>query len=335
MGKKAILAIVLIGIGCVGFFVFFVGYEEDQKMSQDVLSEEPSVVGARSPQRNTQVKTPYDVLIYWTNRSGKIRRIRSDSSDIENLTTDVCSPIGIALDVSGGQMYWTSGCKIQRANLDGSNVEELVPSSEGIKEGIALDIDGNKMYWTVWNATMNKIQRANLDGSEVKDIITGLRSPRGIALDIPNRKMYWADLGAGKIQRANLDGSDVEDIITNLLGPNGIALDLDGNKIYWTDEFSGKIQRANLDGSNFKTLFVRYGRLIGTAMSIPFDILNLKIYYTDSPIGIALDLSGGKIYWTTPHKYKIQRSNLDGSNIEDVFTDSTLTIGIALSTSSQ
>ena len=49
-------------------------------------------------------------------------------------------------------------------------------------------------------------------------------------------------------------------------------------------------------------------------------------------MGIALDPSGGKIYWTTPHKYKIQRANFDGSNVEDVVTDSILTIGIALST---
>ena len=320
MIKKAILAIVLIGIGCV---VFFVVYEKDQKMSQDILSQEPSV--------EQEVQTE-DVLIYWTNRSRRIQRIRSDSSDIENLVTDVCAPIGIALDISSSQMYWTSGCKIQRANLDGSNVEELVPSSKGIKEGIALDIDGNKMYWTIWEA-VNKIQCANLDGSEVEDIVTGLKSPRGIALDIPNGKMYWADLGASKIQRANLDGSEVEDIITDLLGPNGIALDLDGNKIYWADEFSGKIQSANLDGSNLKTLFVRYGKLIGTAISIPFDILDIKIYYADSPIGIALDISGGKIYWTTPHKHKVQRADLDGSNVEDVVTDSILTIGIALSTS--
>ena len=144
--------------------------------------------------------------------------------------------------------------------------------------------------------------------------------------------MYWADLGAGKIQRANLDGSDVEDIITDLLGPNGIALDLDGNKIYWADEFSGKIQCANLDGSNLKTLFVRHGKLIGTAINIPLDILNLKIYYGYSPISIALDISGRKIYWVTPSTYKIQRANLDGSNIEDVFTDSIPLVGIALST---
>ena len=195
-----------------------------------------------------------------------------------------------------------------------------------------------KIYWTDSGTggdnplQDDKIQRANLDGSEIEDIITGLQSPRGITLDVPNGKMYWADLGAGKIQRANLNGSEVEDIITGLLGPNGIALDLDGSKIYWADEFSGKIQCANLDGSNLKTLFVRYGKLIGTAINIPLGILGLKIYYANSPIGIALDISGGKIYWTIPHKYKVQRANLDGSNVEDVVTDSILTIGIALST---
>ena len=61
MAKKAILAIVLIGIGCV---VFFVVYEKDQKMPQEVLSEEPSV--------EQEVETE-DVLIYWTNRSGRIQ----------------------------------------------------------------------------------------------------------------------------------------------------------------------------------------------------------------------------------------------------------------------
>ena len=102
MIKKAMLATVLIAIGCVGFFV---GCEENQKMPQDTFPEEPTV--------EQEVETE-EVLIYWTNRSGRIRRIRPGSSDIEDLITDVCSPIDIALDISSSRMYWTSGCKIQR-----------------------------------------------------------------------------------------------------------------------------------------------------------------------------------------------------------------------------
>ncbi len=49
------------------------------------------------------------------------------------------------------KLYWTDWGtdKIQRADLDGSNVEDLV-SSAGLNgpDGLALDMAGGKMYWT-------------------------------------------------------------------------------------------------------------------------------------------------------------------------------------------
>ena len=56
---------------------------------------------------------------------------------MEDLVTDTSGliyPKGIALDLSSGKMYWTdSGTrKIQRANLDGSGVEDLVTSGLSI-----------------------------------------------------------------------------------------------------------------------------------------------------------------------------------------------------------
>ena len=73
---------------------------------------------------------------------------------------------------SGGstpKMYWTdSGTdKIRRANLDGSNVEDLITTGLGHPEDIALDMSGGKMYWT--DSGTDKIQRANLDGSNVEN----------------------------------------------------------------------------------------------------------------------------------------------------------------------
>ena len=38
--------------------------------------------------------------------------------------------------------------KIQRANLDGSNIEDLVTQGVKSPDGIALDVAGGKMYWT-------------------------------------------------------------------------------------------------------------------------------------------------------------------------------------------
>ena len=181
-------------------------------------------------------------------------------------------------------MYWTdSGTdKIQRANLDGSNVEDLVTQGLDIPGSIALDVSGGKMYWT--DEGTDKIQRANLDGSNVQDLVTqGLDYPWGIALDVSGGKMYWTDWGTDKIQRANLDGSNIEDLVTRTQGlrdPGSIALDVVGGKMYWVNWGTDKIQRANLDGSNIKDLVTRTQGLAG-----PWSIaLRIPSSYNPTPI---------------------------------------------------
>ena len=98
------------------------------------------------------------LTIFWTDsRTDKIQRANLDGSDVqktvESQYNQYVSPIGIALDMAGGKMYWTynsrtsahSADKIQRANLDGSNVEDLVTIRlDGVQslDGIALDVVG-------------------------------------------------------------------------------------------------------------------------------------------------------------------------------------------------
>ena len=266
-------------------------------------------------------------MIYWTDSDywtdldyspavgpSKIQRSFWHGSSAEDLiTTGLTDPRDIALDVGRGKMYWTDWAadKIQCANLDGSNVEDLIRVRDPI--GIALDVGRGKMYWT--EGDLEKIKRANLDGSNIEDLITwraGLSVPYGIALDVGRGKMYWTEWGR-KIRRANLDGSNVEDLITTgLRNPNGIALDVGRGKMYWTDVGTSKIQRANLDGSNVEDL-------ITTGLSRPY--------------GIALDVGRERMYWTDVGTSKIQRANLDGSNVIDLITTGlTSPRGIALNT---
>ena len=129
------------------------------------------------------------------------------------------------------KMYWIDAGrdKIQRADLNGSNVEDLVTT--GLREPIdlALDVAAGKMYWT--DQGTDKIQRANLDGSNIQDLITTLDYPVGLALDLMGEMMYLTDMNTDKIQRANLDGSNVEDLVTTgLITPRGVALDFGGRK---------------------------------------------------------------------------------------------------------
>ncbi len=88
----------------------------------------------------------------------------------------------MALDSAAGKVYWTDAWtnKIRRANLDGSEDEDL---ADGLNSpcGVALDVAGGRMYWT--DCSAGTIHRADLDGGHVEDLITtGLLTPRGLAL---------------------------------------------------------------------------------------------------------------------------------------------------------
>ena len=114
------------------------------------------------------------------------------------------------------------------------------------------------------------------------------------------QKIYWSNAcfsptGETGIFRANLDGSSIEKLAATV-DAQGIALDLDANRIYWTD--NNVVTRANLDGSGAEAL-----------VTTPFVSLQ----------GTAIDPGTQKIYWTDDNDGALQRANLDGSDVEDVF----------------
>ena len=266
-----------------------------------------------------------------------------------------------AIDTKGAQIYWTDIGKsrdwthsIRRANLDGTNAQDLV-TGLGRPASIALDVAGGKMYWT--DIDQDKIWRANLDGTNAQDLVTGLGHPAGIALDVEGGKMYWTDSNQGKIQCANLDGTNVQDLVTGLKSPFGIALDIVGGKRYWTDSNQGKIQCASLDGTDVQDLVTGLKSPFGIAL----DVEGGKMYWTTHdidqsnksqskiqcanldgtnvqdlvtglgyPLAMALDVAGGKMYWTDEETDKLQRANLDGTNVQDLVTGVFLPFGIAL-----
>ena len=264
----------------------------------------------------------------------------------------------VLITVSGVQgqskIYWADQGpdRIQRANLDGGGVENLITSGLPSIRHIALDIGGGKIYWC--EGGLFKIQRANLDGTGVEDVISsGISLPYGIAWDVGNSKIYWTDSSAKKIQRANLDGSGIEDLITaGIVEPHGIALDVVGGKMYWVDYNTGKIGRANLDGGSAEDLL---NTAQWTLDSIALDTVNGKMYWCESQsgqvrranmdgsspetlvntgqagaLGIALDIAEGKVYWGHSSQDRIQRANLDGTGAETVVSGLQTPISLAL-----
>ena len=222
--------------------------------------------------------------IYWTETdTGKIRSANLNGSNVQDIITGLTGPSAIALDAGRGKIYWTdqkwdsstgaiTESMIQRANLNGSNVQDII-TGLGIAEGLAIDVSIGKVYWT--ESDTGKIQRANLNGSNVEDLVTGVRMPNDIAVDAASSKMYWTDYESKQILRANLDGSNVETLVKGLAGPSNITIDIARSKIYWTDQVwnpvsgsitESKIQRANFNGSNVQEILTELGEATGIAL---------------------------------------------------------------------
>jgi len=98
------------------------------------------------------------------------------------------------------KLYWTdsdgsSNGRVRRADLDGTDKEDLVLSIFGAPEDIVIDASGGRMYWAVFKSSAHKIQRAELDGQNSDNLVdlSGLGFPFGIDIDLNNspNQVYW------------------------------------------------------------------------------------------------------------------------------------------------
>ncbi len=243
--------------------------------------------------------------LYWTNmgnpkaNDGSI--LRSDL-DGKNLTTIVppggtFTPKQIQIEKSTAKLYWSDreGMRVMRANLDGSNIETLVDTSDGDPRpgpdatkwcvGIAVDVERGKFYWTQKggdNAEQGCILRASIDKSwletpaerqDIELLYEALPEPIDLDIDPRTRLLYWTDRGdpprGNTVNRAPLDAAPgkrplPEIVFDHLMEGIGLALDPKGGRMFITD-FGGSIYSANLDGSDRRTLQFALGNLTGIA----------------------------------------------------------------------
>ena len=284
---------------------------------------------------------------------GGLLRANLDGSEMEHVV-ERGEVVGFTLDLQGRRIYWTDARgTIQRADLDGSDVEDLFAPPVRAPYAVTLDAVGERIYWT--DLLSGTVQRADVDGSEHEVLVEGLDTPRGVCLG--RDRVYWADGGAGKIQSARLDGSDLSDLATKRNHPDKLALDAVHGGVYWTERSARRIYRSDLDGSNFGGFAV-----VGYPKGIALDVPRSKVYWTWSGSegrtgvsraslegtdveelmtgdpyyndykAVALDQVGGKMHWTTvftPPTYDpihygpnawvgVLRADLDGSNAEEL-----------------
>ena len=213
----------------------------------------------------------------------------------EEFVQGVDNAMNIAVDASNGKVYWTektgeSRGTINSANLDGTGVTELT-SILSVPMGITVDVTGSKLYWT--NAR-GRIQSANLNGSGIQNVVQDLSGPTDIV--VSNGFIYWTE-GRNSVRRVSISGQKiVRDVAANLGTVGGLAVG-DG-KVYWTEMTAaggGTINSANADGIGATKL----ASILAT------------------PMGIAVDTAGRKLYWTNA-RGRVQCASLNGSGIKTV-----------------
>ena len=243
--------------------------------------------------------------IYWTNmgnptvNDGSIERADLDGQNRITIVAQggTFTPKQLQLETKSGKLYWCDreGMRLMRANLDGSNMETLVDTSQGDPRpgpdptkwcvGVAIDVDGGTVYWTQKgpdNAGKGRIFRAGIEiptgqaassRADIEVLYDGLPEPIDLELDLNNRVMYWTDRGdpprGNTVNRAPMDSDaqarpDPEIVFTHLMEGIGIALDLKDDRMFITD-FGGDVLSARLDGSDKKVLLVAQGNLTGIA----------------------------------------------------------------------
>jgi len=221
------------------------------------------------------------------------------------------------------QIFWTQtgpgGFKsfgpayVMSANLDGTNISQLVSDPTKVKGPNGLEFGAGDLYWpdqqlhhvfhaeidgslpaatpntdsaydvsvangkVYWvNGAGNKLKSVNLDGSGQVDVLTGLSFP--VAVQATTQYLYWADFTTKKLRRSDLDGGNAIDLITATVGLYPYDFEVTDSYIYYFGKNAsneGGLWRADLDGGNQQEL------------------------YTNNVFQKGLDVTSDAIYWTT------------------------------------
>uniref|UniRef100_H2YAY7 EGF-like domain-containing protein n=1 Tax=Ciona savignyi TaxID=51511 RepID=H2YAY7_CIOSA len=179
--------------------------------------------------------------VYWGGDGipPKISRCNMDGSYIENIiTTSVNNIQHIALDYSGGRIFWAeqnSETYLEVGTYNRRYRLILIKIVDDMPVAIAINPLKRLLYWADYGQ-VPKIESAYMDGTNRTILATsGLTQPRSIVIDYSTHDVYWCDEQSSTIEKMSWDGSNRVTIRSgrNYPSPRGVAVYQD--YIYWVD----------------------------------------------------------------------------------------------------
>ena len=259
-------------------------------------------------------------------------------------------------------LYWSdpSSNSIHRMSKSSAEEEFLVQATENIT-AFYVDEPRSLIYWAIGRQSSSKpagaIYRSNIDGSNRQTVVQERGNITDIELDPRINMLYWTEnevfdqprvqttgFNNGSIYRLNFASGGIERKITSVGIITSLELDVEGGRLFWgqlsdptlfSNLSPSMILTASLDGHN-RTPIVALPQ--GPSLEQFSD--KSKTWANGlGPFDLALDLEANKIYWSIRGSHlpaipgRVQRSNLDGSELEDVVVGLENPYGIVLSNS--
>ena len=233
--------------------------------------------------------------------SKRIQKFNFATLKLEEIVSGIDEISAISAGSDPNVIYIGNSRELQKLDLSTIQVMKIGVQSDNIKDMVLDQITGEVYYTLPFDPYVSYLRN---DLEEVSKI--SILDPSEVhalgGISVTEDRLYAAINES--IFSASKSGTDVREIVGELpsipqtLVGRRVQVDSASGKIYWTDLLRGSLQMANLDGTSAEML------------------------YTGANVwGLALDLEDRKIYWSTSggtSEATILRSNLDGSNIEEI-----------------
>ncbi|XP_057187146.1 low-density lipoprotein receptor-related protein 4 isoform X1 [Triplophysa rosa] len=314
---------------------------------------------------DTSLESPAGLAIDWLTRKLYWTDAGTDRIEVSNtdgsmrtvlVWENLDRPRDIVVDPIGGFMYWTdwgANPKIERAGMDASERTVIISTNLTWPNGLAIDYQTQRLYWA--DASVKTIEFGNFDGSG-RQVLIGSQLLHPFGLTLHEDRIYWTDWQSKSIQSADkltgLDRKTLAENLENLMDihmfhnhrrkiqtacsvnnggcshlcllspapkgsscacPTGINLQADG--------------KTCTHGMNSFLIFARRTDVRMISLDIPYfaDVVLAVNSSMKNTIAIGVDAVEGKVYWSDSTLKKISRSNVNGTQQEEVVSTGLLT----------
>ena len=175
--------------------IYWSAQSENRIMSADLNGTNQSEVLGGSILPSDLFVDPANNSLYFVNTTGdqsqqgafSIEKVSLDGQSHTVLADQLIQVTGLDADLVAGKMYWADlgvnnvdDTRIYRANLDGSNVEQLLENLPDVILSLVIRPGINRMFWT--SRDEGVIKSATLSGLSMTTEISGISGPHGLAV---------------------------------------------------------------------------------------------------------------------------------------------------------